>query len=69
MLFVDAIVGVGFPHPQVAIDAERGDLAVSTGDQHNEGWAWKREALADLSTSTLQELYTSLKLYEVTHAH
>lgn len=61
MLFVDAIVGVGFPHPQVAIDAERGDLANDVG--------WKREALADLSTHTLQELYTSLKIYEVTYAH
>ena len=61
MLFVDAIVGVGFPHPQVAIDAERGELADAVG--------WKRSALEELPTPTLQELYTSLKLYEVTHAY
>jgi len=60
-LFVDGIVGVGFPHPQVAIDAERGGLADDAG--------WRRDVLEDLPTPTLQELYTSLKLYEVTHAH
>ena len=68
-LFVDGIVGIGFPHYQVAIDAERGGLAVFTGNQWNEDWAWKRPALEELPTPTLQELYTSLKLYEVTHAH
>ena len=60
-LFVDGIVGVGFPHPQVAIDAERGGLADDAG--------WRRDVLEDLPTPTLQELYTSLKLYEVTHAY
>ena len=29
MLFVDAIVGVGFPHHQVGVDAERGGLATA----------------------------------------
>jgi hypothetical protein len=62
MLFVDAIVGVGFPHQQVAVDAERGGLATSDGE-------WDPTALETLSTPTLQELYTSLKLYEVSHAH
>ena len=69
MLFVDAIIGVGFPHIQVAIDAERGGLATFTGTQWNEDWAWNRTTLETLSTSILQELYTSLKLYEVSHAH
>ncbi len=68
-LFVDGIVGVGFPHPQVAIDAERGGLAEYTGPGQGAALRWRRDVLEDLPTPTLQELYTSLKLYEVTHAH
>lgn len=64
MLFIDAIVGVGFPHNQIGIDAERGGLATLVDD-----WAWNRTALEALSLDTLQELYTGLKLHEVTHAH
>ena len=60
-LFVDGIVGVGFPHHQVEVDAVRGGLADERG--------WCRDILEDLPTPTLQELYASLKLYEVTHAH
>lgn len=69
MLFVDAIVGVGFPHEQVAIDAERGGLA--TRGPERDAWSeytWNRRILETLSTDTLQELYTALKLHEVTHA-
>ena len=66
-LFIDAIFGVGFPHPQVAIDAERGGL--TTGDIYGkEPHTWKRTALEALDVNTLQELYTALKLHEVTHA-
>jgi hypothetical protein len=65
MLFVDAVVGVGFPHPRVATDAERGGLALQKDDLT---WAWYRPALEELPLSTLQELYTGLKLHEVTHA-
>ncbi len=60
MLFIDAIVGVGFPHEQVGIDAERGGLAT---DGH-----WNRRILETLSTETLQEMYLGLKTYEVSHA-
>lgn len=68
MLFIDAIVGVGFPHPQVAIDAERGGLATYTGDQHNPSWVWNRRILETLTTPTLQDMYTGLKLQEVSNA-
>ena len=64
MLFVDAIVGVGFPHPQAAVDAERGGLACYVGHTYR----WNRTALEELPINTLQELYTALKLHEVTHA-
>lgn len=69
MLFIDAIVGVGFPHPQVGVEAVSEGLATFTGDQHNEAWAWSRTALNVLHVEDLQDLYTSLKTYEVTHAH
>lgn len=65
MLFTDAIVGVGFPHPQVGADAVRGSLAHVAAT----GWAWNRTALEALPLETLQDLYTGLKLHEVTHAH
>jgi len=65
MLFVDAIVGVGFPHPQVAADAERGGLATADGEHYR----WNRRILETLSTDTLQDMYTGLKLHEVSHAH
>jgi hypothetical protein len=61
MLYVDAVIGVGFPTMQVAEHAERGGLATYIGDQHNWKWAWRREALEALQLSTLIELYTSLK--------
>jgi hypothetical protein len=69
MLFVDAIVGVGFPSPQVAEHAVKGGLATATGTQHNESWAWTRTALDELDLPTLQDLYTGLKLHEVTYAN
>lgn len=65
MLFVDAIVGVGFPHPQAAVDAERGGLARNVDHTYH----WNRAALEELPINTLQELYTALKLHEVTHAN
>ncbi len=69
MLFTDAVVGVGFPHPQVGVDAERGGLATVKHDAGGEPvYAWNRRILETLSTETLQDLYTSLKLHEVTHA-
>ena len=64
MLFIDAICGVGFPNEEVAVNAERGGLATSAGG----GFVWNRRILETLTTDTLQELYTSLKLHEVTHA-
>ena len=69
MLFVDAIVGVGFPTPAAAESATAGGLAVFTGTQRNERWDWNRTALNELDLPTLQDLYTGLKLHEVTYAN
>lgn len=68
MLFVDAIIGAGFPHEQVITYAELGGLAASRGDGEDKEFIWSRYALEELELSTLQELYTALKLHEVTHA-
>lgn len=68
MLFIDAIVGVGFPHPQVAVDSERGGLATVYQTQDGPRYAWNKRILETLSTSTLQDMYTGLKLQEVTNA-
>lgn len=62
MLFIDAIVGVGFPSQDIAVNAERGGLATQDGLEYE----WNRRILETLTTDTLQELYTSLKLHEVT---
>lgn len=66
MLFVDAIVGVGFPSFEVADCAVRQGLAGFSGDQHNEGWTWLRPKLEALPMNDLMDLYTGLKLHEVT---
>jgi RNA polymerase-interacting CarD/CdnL/TRCF family regulator len=67
MLFVDAIVGVGV-RAHIADHAVKGGLATFTGNQHNEHWEWNRTALEELDLPTLQDLYTGLKLHEVTYA-
>lgn len=69
MLFIDAIVGVGFPSVAAAESATANGLATFTGNQHYERWDWNRTALDELDLPTLQDLYTGLKLHEVTHAH
>jgi hypothetical protein len=68
MLFTDAVIGVGFPALQVAVDAERGGLAIFVGNPHNLEFSWNRDKLEELSLSTLQDLYTGLKLHEATDA-
>ena len=70
MLFIDAIVGVGFPHEQVGIDAERGGLASKTwrSAEDEPYYIWNRRILETLATDTLQEMYLGLKTYEVSHA-
>jgi|JI6StandDraft_1071083.scaffolds.fasta_scaffold1073785_2 hypothetical protein len=66
MLFADAIVGVGFPSYAVAETAVKQGLAVFSGNQHNEGWTWLRPKLEALPMNDLMDLYTGLKLHEVT---
>ncbi|MDP2323513.1 MAG: hypothetical protein Q8N51_05730 [Gammaproteobacteria bacterium] len=68
MLFIDGILGAGLHDYEVAQEAVDSGLATFTGNQHNESWMWRRIALEKLSLPALQDLYTSLKLREVTHA-
>lgn len=69
MLFIDAITGVGFPCHEAGMLAEHSGLADVDGSQFTEDWTWKTEALWELSLDALQALYTSLKMYEATHAN
>ena len=68
MLFVDAVVGIGFPSPAIGLNAEKGGLASLAGLPGDKLFVWCRPVLADLPLDTLQQLYVSLKTYEVTHA-
>ena len=68
MLFIDAIVGVGFPCHEAGMMAEHAGLADCDGDQYNESWEWRTSALWEMSLEALQILYGSLKMYEATHA-
>lgn len=67
MLFVDAIIGVGFPSHEVGMLAEHEGLADLDSDQHGECWTWKTEMLWELSIEALQALYNSLKMHEASH--
>ena len=69
MLFVDAIVGAGFPNDAVADHAIKGGLASKTWNSAEDipFPVWNKRILETLSTDTLQDLYTSLKLHEVAH--
>lgn len=69
MLFVDAIIGAGFPHSSIGTLAAIDGLALFVGSAQAPAWAWNRPALDILHLEDLQNLYTSLKKYEVTHAH
>ena len=65
-ILVDAIVGAGIPSITFAIKAEKAGLAVFTGNQYNEQWAWKRGALGEADIDALHDLYLTIK--GVTHA-
>lgn len=60
VLVVDAICGVGFPSPILAMECEKVGLADFTGNQWNSAWRWDRAALLACSVSDLQELYEGL---------
>jgi hypothetical protein len=76
MLFVDAIVGVECGITILYRSAPRGagtgehpnPLIDTKFDRDGPLYSWNRTALEALATPTLQELYTALKLHEVTHA-
>lgn len=63
-LFVDAIVGVGFPTYAVALHAERGGLATDKGSVSGPQYEWNRRILETLTTETLQEMYCALKAHD-----
>ena len=75
MLFIDAIIGVG--ERPLYVSAPRGTgsgvhpnpLVGTTFDRDGPLYAWNLTALEALPLETLQDLYTGLKLHEVTHAH
>jgi len=67
LLFVDAIIGVGFPHPRVESEAVTGGLAHVETIGDTDITVWTRSALEAMPLDTLQALYTSLKLYSVEH--
>lgn len=67
-LFADAIVGVGFPTIDLAIEAQRQGLAMFEGNQHNQSWRWLRKRLEGLPQKDLAELYARLKELEFEHA-
>lgn len=56
-LFIDAIVGAGFPTFEFGLHANRIGCAIDTGDE----WAWDRTALAAATDEELQALYTKIK--------
>jgi len=68
MLFVDAIVGSGFPTMKFAALATEWGLAEFSGNQWNEDWAWDRSALDALPDNELQGLYLGLQQHRAKHA-
>lgn len=60
-LIIDALCGAGFNSQSQALRYEMRGLAFQTGNQHNERWQWNREALAQISTEGLQEMYQVIK--------
>ena len=60
-LVVDAIVGVGFPSDQLAVQCEMAGLALYTGTKKKASWMWVRKALERCELEQLQELYQGLR--------
>ena len=74
-LFVDAIVGTGHHALYMSAPCSPTDgthpnpLVTTLFDRDGPIYTWNRTALEALSLATLMDLYTGLKLHEVTHAH
>lgn len=56
-MLIDAIIGRGFRTIRFACKMSKKGLAEFTGDQWNEEWTWKRDALQKLSIVELEKLY------------
>ena len=64
---IDAICGAGFPNYALVDEYTRAGFATFTGNQHNESWAWNREALSALEEYRLMFIYTNLREARVSH--
>lgn len=60
-MLIDAICGRGFPSETYADKMAHIGLAVWTGNQWNEDWAWKRSGLQALTDENLLKLYQQLR--------
>lgn len=58
---INSIVGLKFKTLNFAINMEKAGLAKFTGNQWNENWDWKREALNELSRDELYGMYRVMK--------
>jgi len=56
-LMIHAVMGKAFLSCADAIQMENKGFAKFSGNQHNESWAWNKEALGKLSTEELVDLY------------
>lgn len=59
-MVIDAICGIGMPSMLIATECEKVGMAEFSGNQWNPSWLWRRDRLAPLSVSQLQELYDGL---------
>ena len=60
-LFIDALHGAGVGHWDHAERMRRAGLARSSGNQHNEDYAWIATSLVNLSDDALLSLYVNVK--------
>jgi len=56
-LMIHAVMGRAFLNCADASQMENKGFAKFSGNQHNESWAWNKEALGKLSTEELVDLY------------
>lgn len=59
-LYVDALIGRGFPTMTLAVEATKQGLARFTGNQWNEAWEWDRKALESQPEASVKALYETV---------
>ncbi len=60
-ILVDAIVGCGFKSMSFACEMESKRLARFSGNQWNDDWEWRRDALENMDVETLTKIYELAK--------